>query len=194
MRHNELKWVSHINTKYTKRFAAYLYSESLLEIMFSVLVLVLVVVVRNIAAYILRSILSVRVGQVAVTTSWGRSGQLTLALIHSASIQSLKIHAELTSWTPTYQLAEGDWYWCTASQSTSGSTQPGERPATARSDDVSSSGNTPSCCTQPKKKRKQTLVLFHQLSKTVFETPRRRRHQVDIYTMFRKRKTQYSWL
>ena len=85
MRHNELKWVSHINTKYTKRFAAYLYSESLLEIMFSVLVLVLVVVVRNIAAYILRSILSVRVGQVAVTTSWGRSGQLTLALIHSAS-------------------------------------------------------------------------------------------------------------
>ena len=43
---------------------------------------------------------------------------------------------EETLWTASYQLAEGDWYWC--SQSTVGSTQSGERPVTARSGNVSS--------------------------------------------------------
>jgi len=45
---------------------------------------------------------------------------------------------EETLWTASYHLVEGDWYWCTYSQSTSGSTRPGERPVTARSGDVSS--------------------------------------------------------
>jgi len=58
------------------------------------------------------------------------------------------------------------------SQSTPGSTQPGERPVTSRCGDVSSTGNTPSCGMWPLKKKKCVYVTCYLCAvKRTLKTP-----------------------
>jgi len=58
------------------------------------------------------------------------------------------------------------------SQSTPGSTQPGERPVTSRCGDVSSIGNTPSCSMWPLKKKKCVYVTCYLCAvKRTLKTP-----------------------